>query len=144
MLLRLLLRRIHRTTLGLLGAEGVRRRDADGQGVGELEVDEALGGDLNLFTAGDGVGSGAEAAAGCSADGCAFTATDEAAKDGAYGCSATNFGCRVSAAAFALNAVGVGGDGEGVAVTIDADELNGEQGVAFVVGGLLYGGDSAG
>ncbi len=105
---------------------------------------EGFGGDLDLLAAGDGVGSGTDAAAGSGSDGCAFAAADDAAEDGSDGCSAADFGCCVRAATLALDAVGIGGDGERFAVAIDAGEFDGEEGAAFVVGGLLDGGDAAG
>ena len=43
------------------------------------------------------------------------------------------------AAALALDAVGLGGDGEAFSVAANAGEFDGEQGAAFVVGGLLDG-----
>ena len=84
---------------------------ADGDGVGEREADDGLGGDLDLLAAGDGVGSGADSSAGCCSDGCAFAAAEDASEDGAYGCSAAYFFGGVLAAAFALFGVGFGGDG---------------------------------
>ena len=81
---------------------GVFGGDADGDGVGEVEADEGLGGDLDLLAAGDGVGSGTDSSAGCCSDGCAFAAAEDAAEDGTYGCSAADFFGGVLAAAFAL------------------------------------------
>jgi len=119
-------------------------RNSEREGVGEVETDEGFGGDLNLLSAGDGVGSGSGTAAGSGSDGCAFASADDAAEDGADGCSATDLGGCIGAAALALDAIGLGVDGDFFAVTIDAGEFDGEQGAAFVVGGLLNGNDAAG
>ena len=128
----------------VVGDGGVFGGGADGDGVGELEADEGLGGDLDLLAAGDGVGAGADSAAGCCSDGCAFAAAEDAAEDGAYGCSAADFFGGVLAAAFALFGVGFGDDGDVLAFTVDAGEFDGEQGAALVVGGFLDVGDAAG
>ena len=108
------------------------------KGVGEVEADEAFGGNLDLLAASDGVGSGSDTTAGSGSDGCAFASAEDAAEDGSDSCSAANFlGC-VGAAAFALDAVGIGVDGETLAATVDAGEFDGEQRAALVVGRLLY------
>jgi hypothetical protein len=116
----------------------------EGEGVGEVEADERFGGNLNLLTACDGVGSGSETAAGSGSDGCAFASAEDASEDGADGCSATDFFGGVFAATLALDAVWVGVDGEFFTAAIDAGELDGEKGTALVVGGLLHGNDAAG
>jgi hypothetical protein len=118
--------------------------NSEGEGVGEVEADERFGGNLNLLPAGDGVGSGSETAAGSSSDGCAFATTEDASEDGADGCSATDFFGSVGTAALALDAVGIGVDSEFFAAAIDAGELDGEEGAALIVGGLLNGDDAAG
>ncbi len=82
------------------------------EGVGEVEADEGLGGDLDLLAASDGVGSCSDATTGCGSDGCALASAEDATEDCADGCSAANFFGGVFAAAVAFDAVGVGGDGE--------------------------------
>src|SRR5260370_29204638 len=64
--------------------------NSEGEGVGEVEADKGFGGDLDLFASGDGVGSGTYAAAGSGSDGCAFASAEDAAEDGANGCSAAD------------------------------------------------------
>src|ERR1700722_3457919 len=112
--------------------------------VGEVEADEGFGLDLDLLAASDGVGSGADTAAGSGSDGCAFAASEDAAEDGSDGSAASDFFGGVCAAALALDAVGIGGDGEFFSTTVDAGEFDGEQRVALVVRGLLNGDDAAG
>ena len=126
------------------GAVGFFGRHAKRKRVGEVEADESFGGNLNLLSAGDGVGAGSDTAAGSGSDGCAFASAEDAAKDGSDGCASSDFFSGVLAAALALDAVGFGVDGEFIAVAIDAGEFDGEQGVPFVVGGLLHGDDAAG
>ena len=117
--------------------------DFDGERVGEAEADESFGGDLDLLSACDGVGSGSDTAAGRGSDGCTFAAAEDAAEDGSDGCSAAYFFSGVLAAAVALDAVGVGGDGEPLAPAIDAGEFDGEERAAFIVSCFLHGYDAA-
>src|SRR5882757_3755058 len=118
--------------------------NAEREGVGEVEADEGFGGNLNLLAAGDGVGSGSYTAACSGSDGCAFASAEDAAEDGADGCSATYFFGGVFAAALALDAIGLGVYSDLFTAAIDAGEFDGEQRAAFVVGGLLHGDDAAG
>src|ERR1700749_1718170 len=101
--------------------------NSEREGVGEVEADEGFGGNLNLLTAGDGVGTGSDTAAGSGSDGCAFASAEDAAEDGSDGCAAANFFGGVRATALALDAVGIGVDGELIAAAIDTGELDGEQ-----------------
>src|SRR5215469_2695561 len=114
------------------------------EGICQVEADEGLGLDLDLFAARDGVGTGSDGAAGSGSDGCAFASADDSAEDGADRCSAADFFCGVLAASLALDAVGIGVDGDGSAVAIDAGQFDSEQRTAFVVGGFLNGDDAAG
>src|SRR5438270_4381198 len=118
--------------------------NSEREGIGQVEADEGFGGDLDLLTAGDGVGSGTYAASGSGSDGCAFAAAEYATENCAHGCSASDFFCGIGAAAFALDAVRFGVDGEFIAAAIDAGEFDGEQRTALVMGGFLNGDDAAG
>ena len=109
-----------------------------------MEADESFGGDLDLLSAGDGVDAGSCAAPGSGSDGRTFASSDDAAKDSSDGCSATDLFRCVGTAALAFDAVEFGGNGDFFAVAADAGEFDAKQGTAFVVSGLLNGGDAAG
>src|SRR5258708_1307760 len=98
--------------------------NSEREGVGQVEADEGFGGDLDLFASGDGVGSGTDAAAGSGSDGCAFASAEDAAEDGANGCSAADFLGGVGATALAFDAVGFGVDGDFFTAAIDGREFD--------------------
>jgi hypothetical protein len=116
--------------------------NSESKGVGQVEADEGFGGDLDLFASGDGVGSGTDATAGRGSDGCAFASAEDAAENGSDGCSAADLLGGIGSAALALDAVGVGVDGEFFAAAIDAGEFDGEERTACACS--LLGGDAAG
>ena len=122
--------------VGLIGWNFERQR------IGEVEADESFGLDLDLLTAGDGVGSGTDTAPGSGSDGCALASAENSSEDCSNSCAATDLFSGVGAATLALNAIRVGVDGDFFAAPIDAGEFDGEKGAAFVVGGLLYGDDA--
>lgn len=124
-------------------AFGVFGRDSERQSVGETEANEAFGWDLHLLAACDGVCTGSDAAACSGSDGGSFATAEDASKDSADGCTTANFFGGVFAAALAFYAVGVSGDREFFAATVDAGEFDGEERVAFVVSRFLNGRDAA-
>jgi len=109
----------------------------DGDGVGEAEADDAFRRYDDLLAAGGALDGCASAGACGRADGCAFAAAEDAAEDGAYGSAAADFLGSVFAAAFAFDGVGIGGEGDIVAVAAERGELDGEQGTAFEMGGVV-------
>lgn len=116
----------------------------DDDGVGEPEADEGFGGDLHLLTLGDGLCSGAESTACCCADGCALSSTEDAAEDGADGCTAADFFGGIFAAASTFLAEGVSGYGDAFTFGVDAGEFDGEEGRAFEVGCFVDFADASG
>jgi multidrug transporter EmrE-like cation transporter len=95
---------LHGTAAGVV-VWSARSRGHYGDGVGELEAQHGLRGDLNLLAFGDGVDAETCTAAGCCADGCTLTATEDTAEDRSCCCAYACLGCGVGAAAFAFLAL---------------------------------------
>src|SRR6185437_11797835 len=112
---------------------------AERERVREMEADERLRGDLDLLSLGDGIGAGAEAAACGSSNSCSFAAAENAAKNCPDGCPAAHLCRRVLAASLTGYAVRLRRDGDVCPTAFEAGELDGEQRVAFEVGGFLHG-----
>lgn len=144
----LLVRWAHRSALPIIVGNTVPGspigcRGTDTYCVGCSEADQGLRGNLDLLSAGDGVGASPETTSGGGPNGGALATAEDAAKDGADSGSTTDLGGCVLAATVAFLAEGFARDGDGLTPTGDGGELDREERVALEVGGLLDGADPA-